>query len=95
MRLTTCIRFLLITALLASSVIAQNSASKTGGAKKGAAKNGAAKGEWRYYGADGGSTKYSPLDQINKNTVRNLRIVWRQSATPVEARRGVNAPAPT
>jgi hypothetical protein len=26
---------------------------------------------------------------------QNLRIVWRQSATPVEARRGVNAPAPT
>src|ERR1700681_4277703 len=23
-------------------------------------------GEWRYYGGDAGSTKYSPLDQINK-----------------------------
>ena len=76
MRLTTCIRFLLITALLASSVIAQNSASKTGGAKKGAAKNGAAKGEWRYYGADGGSTKYSPLDQINKENAGKLKVAW-------------------
>ncbi len=51
--------------------------------------------EWRAYAGTNGGAKYSPLDQINKNTVRNLRIAWRQSATPVEARRGVNAPAPT
>ena len=51
--------------------------------------------DWRAYAGTNGGAKYSPLDQINKNTVRNLRIVWRQSATPVEARRGVNAPAPT
>src|SRR5688572_14227256 len=37
----------------------------------------AASGEWRHYGADAGSTKYSPLDQINKDNVRNLRIAWR------------------
>ncbi|HEV2985892.1 MAG TPA: pyrroloquinoline quinone-dependent dehydrogenase [Vicinamibacterales bacterium] len=34
-------------------------------------------GEWRYWGGDAGSTKYSPLDQINKDNVRSLRIVWR------------------
>lgn len=51
--------------------------------------------EWRAYAGTNGGAKYSPLDQINKNTVRNLRIAWRQSATPVEARRGVNAAAPT
>ena len=51
--------------------------------------------EWRAYAGTNTSAKYSPLDQINKNTVRNLRIAWRQSATPVPARRGANAPAPT
>src|SRR5262245_8225887 len=34
-------------------------------------------GEWRYYGGDAGSTKYSPLDQINKTNVKDLRIAWR------------------
>ena len=40
--------------------------------------------EWRAWGADKASTKYSPLDQINKDTITNLRVVWRQSATPAE-----------
>src|SRR2546428_2668868 len=53
------------------------------------------KGEWPAYGADKASTKYSPLDQINKDNVRNLRIVWRQPATPLEVRKqGVQAPSP-
>ena len=42
--------------------------------------------EWRAYSGDKGSTKYSPLDQINKDTVKNLRIVWRQSGMPEELR---------
>ena len=46
-----------------------------------------AQGEWRAYAADKASTKYSPLDQINKDTVKNVRIAWRQSATPPEVRR--------
>jgi quinoprotein glucose dehydrogenase len=33
--------------------------------------------EWRYYGGDAGSTKYSPLDQIHAGNVANLRIAWR------------------
>src|SRR5438034_8701347 len=51
--------------------------------------------EWRAYAGTTASTKYSPLDQINRNTVRSLRIAWRQSVTPVEVRAGANAPAPT
>lgn len=51
--------------------------------------------DWQAYAGTNASTKYSPLDQINKSTVRNLRIVWRQSATPVEVRGGADAPAPT
>lgn len=61
MRLTTFIRFLLITGLLVTSISAQM-------------KN--ANGEWRYYGGDSGSTKYSPLDQINKDNVANLKVAW-------------------
>ena len=36
----------------------------------------AAPSEWRYYGGDAGGTKYSPLDQINKKNVRQLKPVW-------------------
>ena len=32
-------------------------------------------GEWRYYGGDKAFTRYSPLDQIDRNTVKNLRIL--------------------
>ena len=36
--------------------------------------------EWRYFGGDKGFTRYSPADQINKDTVKNLRIAWRRPA---------------
>ncbi|MBM3772636.1 MAG: pyrroloquinoline quinone-dependent dehydrogenase [Acidimicrobiia bacterium] len=37
-------------------------------------------GEWRDYGGDKGFTKYSPLDQITKANVNQLRIAWRRPA---------------
>ena len=42
-----------------------------------AAQTGAKNGEWRSYAAEPGSTKYSPLDQVNRDNVKNLRIAWR------------------
>ena len=42
--------------------------------------SGAKNGEWRYYGGDAGGTKYSPLDRINRDNVKDLRIVWRWKA---------------
>ena len=36
--------------------------------------------EWRSYNGDSGSTKYAPLDQINKDNVAKLRIAWRRPA---------------
>ena len=42
-----------------------------------AAQGGAKNGEWRAYAGEPGSTKYSPLDQINKDNAKNLRIAWR------------------
>ena len=41
------------------------------------AQQGASGGEWRHYGGDLGSTKYSPLDQINRDNVGDLQIAWR------------------
>jgi quinoprotein glucose dehydrogenase len=32
--------------------------------------------EWRAYGAVEGSTRYSPLDQINRDNVKNLKVAW-------------------
>ena len=37
---------------------------------------GAKGGEWRWYGADEGSTRYSPLDQINRENIKDLRVAW-------------------
>ena len=39
-------------------------------------------GEWRAYASDKASTKYTPLDQIDADTVHDLRIAWRQSTIP-------------
>ena len=37
-------------------------------------------GEWRYWGGDEGSSRYSPLDQINADNVAELEVVWRWKA---------------
>src|SRR5919106_3663979 len=34
-------------------------------------------GEWPTYGADLANTRYSPLDQINKDNFNNLEVAWR------------------
>jgi quinoprotein glucose dehydrogenase len=37
----------------------------------------ATSGEWPHWGKDLANNKYSPLDQINRDNVKNLRIAWR------------------
>jgi len=37
---------------------------------------GAKAGEWRAYGADEGSTRYSPLAQINRDNIKDLKVAW-------------------
>src|SRR4051794_16209737 len=44
------------------------------------AQHGAQNGEWRFYGGDAGTTKYSALDQINATNVKDLKIVWEWKA---------------
>ena len=41
------------------------------------AQYGATDGEWRSYAGDNGSTKYSPLDQIDADNFSRLEIAWR------------------
>ena len=41
------------------------------------AQHGAVEGNWPTYGGDPGSTKYSPLDEIDRDTVQRLHVVWR------------------
>ncbi|HEX5215007.1 MAG TPA: PQQ-binding-like beta-propeller repeat protein [Vicinamibacterales bacterium] len=41
---------------------------------------GNAPGEWRYWGADAWSTRYSPLDQINATNFSKLQVAWKWNA---------------
>src|SRR5258708_13089046 len=47
------------------------------------AQSGAKNGEWRSYGGDTGSTRYSPPDQINPSNFNKLEVAG-----------GLNAPTP-
>jgi quinoprotein glucose dehydrogenase len=37
-------------------------------------------GEWRFWGGDAGSTRYSPLAAINRENAESLEVVWRWKA---------------
>src|SRR5215469_16642874 len=39
-----------------------------------------APGEWQTYGGDKAFTRYSPLAQINRDNVKNLRVAWARPA---------------
>ncbi|MBI2073289.1 MAG: PQQ-binding-like beta-propeller repeat protein [Gemmatimonadetes bacterium] len=41
---------------------------------------GNAPGEWRVWGADAWSTRYSPLDQINASNFNSLEVAWQWNA---------------
>ncbi|NKB35166.1 MAG: PQQ-binding-like beta-propeller repeat protein [Pseudomonadales bacterium] len=45
-----------------------------------AAGQGTTAGDWDAYGADIGSTKYTPLAQINADNINDLEIAWRRPA---------------
>ena len=50
--------------------------------------------EWLAYHGDYASRNYSPLEQINKDTVKTLHVAWRQSLTPDVARESALKPPP-
>jgi len=60
---------LLATALAAASALLPHPASAQG--------KGTEKGEWRYWGGDERSSRYSPLDQINAQNAGRLEVAWR------------------
>ena len=59
------IAFCCTLALVSISVIAVRSQSRN---------------EWRYFGGDKAFTRYSALDQINRDNVKQLQVVWRRPA---------------
>jgi quinoprotein glucose dehydrogenase len=54
------------------------------------AQKGARNGEWHFYGGDAGTTKYSPLDQINKTNIKDLTVVWEWKAQNFGKRPDIN-----
>src|SRR6266404_5644059 len=42
-----------------------------------AGQRGLQEGEWRAYAGDSYGQKYSPLNQITKENIQDLRVVWR------------------
>lgn len=49
-------------------------------AQRSAAQRGIAAGEWLEYGGDASGMKYSPLNQITSENVKQLKIAWRWPA---------------
>jgi hypothetical protein len=43
---------------------------------------------WTHYGQDAGGTRYSPLDQITPENVRNLEVAWTYNTGDVSDGRG-------
>jgi quinoprotein glucose dehydrogenase len=54
------------------------------GRDKGAGSGARRRGEWSAYGANKANTKYSPLDQIDKQNVSSLRVAWRWTSPDME-----------
>ncbi len=46
-------------------------------ASAGGARMGTEGGEWRYWGGDEGSSRYSPADQIDADNAMDLEVAWR------------------
>ena len=64
--------------LIGSLVLAAASTSRA--AQAPALVRGNAPGEWRYWGADAWSTRYSPLDQIHAGNFDSLAVAWQWKA---------------
>jgi len=62
-----------ICVICGSSVLALGAQTKPG-------PRGNVPGEWRAWGADAWSTRYSPLDQINAQNFNSLQIAWQWNA---------------
>jgi quinoprotein glucose dehydrogenase len=68
MRMTGCGAILLAATVCATLSVSGQTSSQQSGTRS---------GEWRYWGGDAFSSRYSPLDEINQSNVKNLKIAWR------------------
>jgi quinoprotein glucose dehydrogenase len=66
-----------LTLAVAAAVAASAAAQQRAPVRAGAQGAGTANGEWRTYGGDLRSTRYAPLDQINRNNFSKLEVAWR------------------
>ena len=57
------------------------------GAQQASRSRGNVSGEWRVWGADAWSTRYSPLDQINAANFDSLKVAWQWNAGAFGKRR--------
>lgn len=57
------------------------------------AQYGAPAGEWHTWGGDAGFTRYSALDQIDKDNAQELEVVWRWGSLPLGNRPDSNLKA--
>ena len=67
-----CVRVTLVVCALAAIML--------GSSMMVSGQNGVKNGEWLHWGADLGNTKYSAVEQITRDNVKNLRIAWRWKA---------------
>jgi quinoprotein glucose dehydrogenase len=67
----------LVAGLIGASAIVSGQAGVPNAAAALGWKAGITNGEWPHWGGDLGSSKYSALDQINRDNVKNLRVAWR------------------
>ena len=67
----------LIVSGLAAGVLGTSSFAQGPAGAAAPAKAAAVKAEWRTYGADLASTRYSPLDQIDAANFNSLEVAWR------------------
>ena len=63
---TLCIAIGITLCLLTMPAVGQNGGASTG----------TENGEWRHWGGDTASTRYSPLDQINAENFEDLEVAW-------------------
>jgi quinoprotein glucose dehydrogenase len=66
----------LVTAAVAWAAVPGQGQNSTSAGAGGGASIVARNGEWRAYGAVEGSTRYSPLDLITRDNVKNLQVAW-------------------
>ena len=80
MNLTRGIAIVLLTGLGVGGTFTVSGRQSAAGAKP-ALVRGNVPGEWRYWGGDAWSTRYSPLDQINASNFGKLKVAWQWNAS--------------